>query len=473
MEQRSSITSSIASSQGWLPSNLGNMRSFSLQNALKGEVNLPWYFTFLFRLNVKTLVVSVLAALSAWMSYREGLYINLRGNNLVDIAVVLPIVFEITAAYQRREIALRSLAVLKANMFSIRLCYAHWSKDSRKTSDIIDIADDIIENFFEDLKMYLSGETVQAVLELHVLNAFSALSLLNEQLRKGGVSAPEMSRVSEYIRIMAVNFEIMKMIRIVRTPGCLRGFTKFWLAAIPILYGPVFAYIAKESGNVWPGIVLAVLYAVVLTALDTTQDILENPYDGDVDDIQFTKPVVLLSNRVSRPSLSDILPRLNLQWALAVRESKEDSDVEEEEGLEMKMIELSPLSEDEDMGSCSPPMLLGVGGVDSQGESEMVTRPRARTAENWKSGFARVGLPAIDLDWDGVKARSTDDGDETEDMPGMGGGYARPRAMTAEDWRKGFARPGLEDREREYMYGGNVDVDDLDDDFDPFDSDIG
>jgi hypothetical protein len=225
------------------------------------------------------------------------LLINLHGNNLVSIAVVFPIVFSINAAYQRREEALRALATIKGNMFAIRLCYAHWSKDLRTPADILATADDVIENFFEDLKDYLSQETVLPSIEERVLHAFSALSLLNERLRKSGVSSPEMSRVNEYIRVMAMNFEIMKTIRVYRTPGCLRGFTKFFLTIIPIVYGPVFAYISEESGSVWYGMVLGVLYAVVLTSLDNTQDILENPYDGDLDDIQFTKPSVLLSNR--------------------------------------------------------------------------------------------------------------------------------------------------------------------------------
>ncbi|KAJ1407805.1 hypothetical protein B484DRAFT_202502 [Ochromonadaceae sp. CCMP2298] len=133
------------------------------------------------------------------------------------------------------------------------------------------------------------------MIEERVLHAFSALSILNERLRKSGLSAPEMSRINEYIRIMAVHFEIMKTIRVYRTPGCLRGFTKFFLTIIPIVYGPVFAYIAEESGDIWHGCVLGVLYAVVLTSLDNTQDILENPYDGDLDDIQFTKVWLFIS----------------------------------------------------------------------------------------------------------------------------------------------------------------------------------
>ncbi|KAJ1407804.1 hypothetical protein B484DRAFT_202514 [Ochromonadaceae sp. CCMP2298] len=115
-----------------------SMRKFNLSNALKvtpsqpkGQVGLPWYFTFLFRLSWKSVVVSIFAVFSTYFSYRYGLLINLRGNNLVSIAVVFPIVFSINAAYQRREEALRALATIKGNMFAVRLCYAHWYVEGR------------------------------------------------------------------------------------------------------------------------------------------------------------------------------------------------------------------------------------------------------------------------------------------------------------------------------------------------------
>mmetsp|Transcript_27367 Transcript_27367/g.61291 ORF Transcript_27367/g.61291 Transcript_27367/m.61291 type:complete len:92 (+) Transcript_27367:294-569(+) len=38
-----------------------SMRKFNLSNALKGQVGLPWYFTFLFRLSWKSVVVSIFA----------------------------------------------------------------------------------------------------------------------------------------------------------------------------------------------------------------------------------------------------------------------------------------------------------------------------------------------------------------------------------------------------------------------------
>jgi predicted membrane chloride channel (bestrophin family) len=262
------------------------------------NLGIPWYLTFIFRFSWKTLIVCILAGLSTWLSVKYNLLINLRGTNIVWAGVVLPVVFSINAAYQRREYALHSWAAIKANIFAIRLAYAHWGKDGRVPADLTQVADIVMENLFEHVRMYLMHPSVIQELEENVLLSFARLSLINEKLRAGGVSAPELSRVNEYIRVSLVQFESMKMIKIYRTPGCVRGFTKFFLTVIPIVYGPVFAYITEECGYLWPGVILAIIFSTILNALDTAQDTLEMPFGTDLDDIHFIKPEALLSKRV-------------------------------------------------------------------------------------------------------------------------------------------------------------------------------
>lgn len=274
-----------------------------------------WRSEYFMRMLWKSTLISVLAALSTYWTYQFDFSINLNGNDLVNLAVVFPLVFSVNAAYQRRQEALRSLTSLKGHAFSLRLCYVHWSKENRPSSELSYAADVILEKFFDDLKNYLSNKTLVQVLEEEIISAFTALSLLNEKLRGEGVNSPEVAKANEYIRNMLVEFENMKSIHIYRTPSSLLLYTKFFLMVIPIVYGPVFADIAARSGHVMYGIILAVLFAIVLTALDNTQDILENPYDGvSPDDIQFRMPTAILYNRVSR-SWSEAVPHIKLNSA--------------------------------------------------------------------------------------------------------------------------------------------------------------
>lgn len=280
---------------------------------------------YLMKMVWKTIVISVFAAVSTYWSYQFNLGVNLNGNDLVTVAVVYPLVFSVNAAYQRRQEALRSLATLKGHAFALRLCFAHWSKESRYSSELIYAADIILEKFFDDLKLYLSNHLLVPELEEEIISAFTALSLLNEKLRAEGVSSPEIAKSNEYIRNMLVEFECMKSIHVYRTPSSLLLYTKFFLMVIPIVYGPVFADIARRSGHVAYGMILAVLFAIVLTALDNTQDILENPYDGlSPDDIQFRKPTAILFNRVSR-TWSEAAPHIQLGTHSLGGNSRKDS----------------------------------------------------------------------------------------------------------------------------------------------------
>jgi hypothetical protein len=261
---------------------------------------------------VKTATVSVLAGVSAYLSYKRHLRIDLNGNNIATVAVIYPLVFAVNAAYQRRQEALLRLASLKGHAFALRLCFAHWAREERKPAEILAAGDVILEKFFEDLKSYLSRRKLSPELEDEIIGAFAALSLLVEKLRAEGVTPTEMTRANEYIRSMLVDFEVMKTFHVYRTPSSLLWYTKFFLLLIPIVYGPVFADIAFESGAVEYGVFLAVLLAVVLIALDNTQDVLENPYDGLCkDDIQFKKPAAILRSRVHR-SWSEAVPHIRL-----------------------------------------------------------------------------------------------------------------------------------------------------------------
>lgn len=265
------------------------------------------------RMILKLVTVAFLAGASTAISYYEGIRIDLKGNNIVTIAVVFPLVFAVNAAYRRRQVALSHLASLKGHALALRMCFAHWNKSNRQHEAPLAAADILLEKFFDDLKQYLSHRMLSPKSEEDIITTFTALSLLVEKLRADDIQPAELALANSFLRNMMVDFEQMKSIHVYRTPSSLLQFLKCFLVLIPIVYGPIYANIAHESGSVAYGIFLAVLFAVVLTALDNTQDVLENPYDGlSPDDIQFRQPTAILHSRVSR-SWSEAVPYLQYQ----------------------------------------------------------------------------------------------------------------------------------------------------------------
>jgi hypothetical protein len=264
------------------------------------------------RMVSKLVTVAALTAASTCVSYLRGLRVDLHGNDIVSLAVVFPLAFAVNAAYQRRQDALTRLASLKGHALALRLCFAHWDRSHRQHESLLAAVNVLLDTFFRDLKRYLSHKKLSPSCELDIVNTFTAMSLCVDKLRLGGLGSAELAMANSYLRTVFVDFERMKTAHMYRTPSSLLLYLKVFLVAIPIIYGPVFANIAKESGSLWYGVFLAVLFAVVLIALDNTQDVLENPYDGlSPDDIQFRHPTAILQARVAR-SWSDAVPHLPL-----------------------------------------------------------------------------------------------------------------------------------------------------------------
>lgn len=119
---------------------------------------------------------------------------------------------------------------------------------------LLDRGDRVLEDLFEAIKQYLSAAEAAEAMHVKVISHFTALSLLCEKLRADeGVSAPEISRANEYLRVMMVNFQLMKHIRVYSTPTSVRAYTKFFLAIFPVVFGPAFADMADQAKQLWVG----------------------------------------------------------------------------------------------------------------------------------------------------------------------------------------------------------------------------
>jgi hypothetical protein len=115
--------------------------------------------------------------------------------------------------------------------------------------------------------------------EEHVYSCFSELSLfIRNDLRRAGLASGEVSRCNQYLSKMVLAFEQIKHVYQYRTPRTLRAFSDFFITVLPPLYGPYFAYLARDfSGGLT--YVMPILFAVILVSLDNIQAHLENPFD--------------------------------------------------------------------------------------------------------------------------------------------------------------------------------------------------
>ncbi len=226
--------------------------------------------------NVKSVLISALALLSTWFCLAFGIVADFP-LALIATAIVFPLVFSISTAYNRREKALEEYGSLKAHGRSLYLAGRDWVAEPQLRSR------DAIKATLGDLlagcrDLFVSPVGKGGAHEQRVYRAFSDLSLLVRDLRSEGLPASECSRCNQYISRMLAAFENIKHIYEYRTPRSLRAFSDFFILLLPVLYGPFFAFQAvKFRSELF--FVMPVLFALILVGLANIQDHLENPFD--------------------------------------------------------------------------------------------------------------------------------------------------------------------------------------------------
>lgn len=250
-------------------------------------------------IDLKSLLVSGLAILSTWLCLRLGLTADFP-LTLIATAIVFPLVFSISTAYKRREKALEDYGNIKAHGRALYLAARDWlpeASDSR-TAEVRDILGELLQS----CRTLFTGPVADmARHQQNIYGAFSRLSRFVERLRSEGLSANECSRCNQYLSRIMVSFENIKNIYQYRTPRTLRAFSDFFILLLPILYGPYFAFQAREAGGSWLGYVMPVLFTLILVGLANIQNHLENPFDqiGD-DDVAINPDKFVASLDMSR-----------------------------------------------------------------------------------------------------------------------------------------------------------------------------
>ena len=236
-------------------------------------------------LNLKTLAIVAIAVVSTAICRQLGLQADFP-MAVVLTAVVFPIVFSISAAYQRRETALSEYANMKAHGQVIFLATRDWLET--ENAELLTELRGLLDRLFGSTRtLLMSPKDDMRDKEAAVYDAFSDLSVfIKNGLRGHGLPSGEVSRCNQYLSKALISFETIKHIYQYRTPISLRTFSDFFLVVLPFLYGPYFAHVGQTyaTGLVY---VPPVIFSLVLVTLDNIQDHLENPFDqvGE-DDIQ-------------------------------------------------------------------------------------------------------------------------------------------------------------------------------------------
>jgi predicted membrane chloride channel (bestrophin family) len=226
--------------------------------------------------NIKSLAIAGLAVVSTYLCRRYDITADFP-LALVATAIIFPIVFSIGGAYKRREVALREYGNMKAHGRAIYFAARDWLSES--DAEIQNEAKQLLLEIFQaSRRLFTEPISKMPENEEQVYRVFSKLSLFIKTLRQKGLVSGEASRCNQFLSKTIISFENVKHIYQYRTPRTLRAYSDLFIVLLPIIYGPYFAAVSRESSK-GLGYILPVLFSIILVSLDRIQVHLENPFD--------------------------------------------------------------------------------------------------------------------------------------------------------------------------------------------------
>jgi len=249
--------------------------------------------SFFLIINYKTLLITVLAVISSEVCFRYDLTAEFP-DMLVGVAIVFPVVFSISAAYNRRETALQRFSDFKGHAITMYYATRDWIYND-KPNDLPDRTRVLIGDMVRLAReMFTSSHRKEFESnEKKIYDYFSSLSRMTIEMRQLGVQSTEISRINQYISKMIIAFDCLKAIHAYRTPITLRAYSKVFIYIFPIIYGPYFASTFHDFSSSLE-FVMPILYSFILVSLDNIQDHLEHPFDevGE-DDIRIDEKDII------------------------------------------------------------------------------------------------------------------------------------------------------------------------------------
>ena len=221
-------------------------------------------------------VVPILATLNTWLCYHYQWTFELRALVTIFFAgVFFAFAVIMNTANVRRFQAFDEIATIKSLMLSFWQIGAVYLNEREK----VDLKHTLVK-FMQALRQLVKGEVSPASLQ-KVDHALSRIITNVEIIREKGMASPEVSRLLQWHQQMHLAIEKLLMIKGKRTPLSLRLFVAVVLVLALFVLAPQFALFG------YYGIATSAIVSTVMVSLIFIQDMLENPFGDDIDDIKF------------------------------------------------------------------------------------------------------------------------------------------------------------------------------------------
>ena len=235
-------------------------------------------------INFRVFIVTITTLIAFYVCYTYELKLFVDFN-VISIAIVFPLVFTITGAYQKRQDALRLLSDYRANLVGIsdyfKTVYKMPDENIKKFNSLLSSVSQSLYEMLTDKSQKTSVDEIRNIMkDIHGV-IYDNMSRFNEREKDSLIGTKrEISRCIENLNALNIH----------GTPSSLRSYCLFFIYIFPFIYVPALfnhSFVEVTLTNQVIIMILSVLISFVLMALYNIQLYIENPFDQEgLDDIK-------------------------------------------------------------------------------------------------------------------------------------------------------------------------------------------
>ncbi len=235
-------------------------------------------------INFRVFIVTITTLIAFYVCYTYELKLFVDFN-VISIAIVFPLVFTITGAYQKRQDALRLLSDYRANLVGIsdyfKTVYKMPEENIKKFNSLLSSVSQSLYEMLTDKSQKTSVDEIRNIMkDIHGV-IYDNMSRFNEREKDSLIGTKrEISRCIENLNALNIH----------GTPSSLRSYCLFFIYIFPFIYVPALfnhSFVEVTLTNQVIIMILSVLISFVLMALYNIQLYIENPFDQEgLDDIK-------------------------------------------------------------------------------------------------------------------------------------------------------------------------------------------
>jgi hypothetical protein len=170
---------------------------------------------------------------------------------IVAVGTTFPLVFSVSAGFERREDALNALAKFKGGLFASYIAFKLWERSG--TGEWADRADQVFHKLLDDIELYCRTPVRSDEAGHIVYDGFHRLSVLNLEFGKHAghkIGSGGMGRMASNIRDLMIQFEQIRSVRDSTSPVGLRLFCFALINILPVVLAPYWLHFCSSDSSV-------------------------------------------------------------------------------------------------------------------------------------------------------------------------------------------------------------------------------